>query len=67
MDFDLEYDYEEALKRQNIDPADIEILRKTVAEIEVIPKTLTDKQVWVILSIIINFKVDLIIYSIKIP
>ena len=45
MDFDLEYDYEEALERQKIDNSDIELLRKSIADIDVIPKTLTNKQV----------------------
>lgn len=45
MDFDLEYDYEEALKRQEIDAKDVDLLRLAVADIDVIPKTMTNKQV----------------------
>lgn len=45
MEYDLNYDYPEALKRQNRKQSDIDALRKEVNKISHIPKAITDKQV----------------------
>lgn len=44
MNFDLEYDYEEAMKRQGHKQADVDALRSIVKDSSV-PKSITDKQV----------------------
>lgn len=43
--FDLEYDYSAALARQNRTQQDVENIRGLVAVHDVIPKTITDRQV----------------------
>lgn len=48
MEYDLKYDYSEALKRQKRKQSDIDALRKTVGKISHIPKAITDKQVSVV-------------------
>lgn len=45
MNFDLEYDYAEALRRQGHKQADVDELRDSMREIAVIPKSITNKQV----------------------
>lgn len=45
MNFDLEYDYSEAIKRQGHKQEDVDELRNAVSLILHIPKTITDKQV----------------------
>lgn len=45
MNFDLEYDYSEALKRQGHKQSDVDALRNAVSSYSHIPKTVTDKQV----------------------
>lgn len=45
MDYDLNYDYQEALRRQKHKQSDIDSLRKIVSKISHIPKAITDKQV----------------------
>lgn len=45
MNLDLEYNYEEALKRQQHSQSDVDSLRKCVQKFEYVPKSLTNKQV----------------------
>jgi hypothetical protein len=42
---DLKYDYSVALKRQNFNQSQVDALRDAVAKHDVVPKSLTDKQV----------------------
>lgn len=42
---DLKYDYSMALKRQNFNQSQVDALRDAVAKHDVVPKSLTDKQV----------------------
>lgn len=45
MNFDLQYDYAEALRHQKRTQSDVDATRKLVNVHEVVPKTITDKQV----------------------
>ena len=45
MDADLKYDYQAALKRVNLNQSSIDLLRDTANNCELLPKSLTDKQV----------------------
>lgn len=45
MNLDLEFNYEEALKRQKHSQNDVDALRKCVQKFEYVPKSLTNKQV----------------------
>lgn len=46
MSFDLEYDYDESLKRQGHQQSDVDALRSMVSECDVVPDSISDKQVW---------------------
>lgn len=46
MNFDLDYDYAEALKRQGHKQSDVDALRSVVEQYSVVPKSITNKQVW---------------------
>lgn len=50
MNFDLEYDYAEALKRQGHKQTDVDALRAIVMQHEIIPKSITDKQILLFLD-----------------
>lgn len=45
MEMDLLYDYEAALKKCGLKQSQVEKLRELARDCEIIPKTLTDKQV----------------------
>lgn len=45
MNFDLEYDYAEALKRQGHKQSEVDALRKVVEQNPIVPKSITNKQV----------------------
>lgn len=45
MNFDLEFDYAEALKRQGHKQSDVDALRSVVEKFAVVPKSITNKQV----------------------
>lgn len=45
MNIDLEYDYDEAMKRQGHRQTDVDAVRKIVDSYPVVPKSITDKQV----------------------
>lgn len=45
MDADLKFDYNAALKRVNLSQSSIDLLRDTANNYELLPKSLTDKQV----------------------
>lgn len=45
MNFDLEFDYQEALERQHREQSEVDELRSLVEKHEEIPNSLTDKQV----------------------
>mgnify|MGYP007092100437 CR=1 FL=1 len=44
MNFDLEYDYGEALKRQGHKQSDVDAIRKVVEKYPIVPKSITNKQ-----------------------
>ncbi|CRL02024.1 CLUMA_CG015172, isoform A [Clunio marinus] len=50
MDFDLEYDYMEALKRQGHVQADVDALRNIVESYSIVPKSITNKQILLFLD-----------------
>lgn len=45
MNFDLDYDYAEALKRQGHKQSDVDALRNVVEKFADVPKSITNKQV----------------------
>lgn len=45
MSADLEFDYEEALKRQNFTEKDVDELRNKIESLDKVPKKLSDKKV----------------------
>lgn len=45
MNFDLEYDYAEALKRQGHNQSEVDALRSVVEQYPIVPKSITNKQV----------------------
>jgi hypothetical protein len=45
MNYELEYDYAEAMKRQGHKQSDVDELRMAVDKFSVVPKSITDKQV----------------------
>lgn len=45
MNLDLEFNYEEALKRQQHTQNDVDSLRKCIQKFEYVPKSITNKQV----------------------
>lgn len=45
MNYDLEYDYAEALKRQGHSQADVDALRNILNQHAIVPKSITNKQV----------------------
>ena len=56
MDFDLEYDYAEALKRQGHKQSDVDALRKVVEQYPMVPKSITNKKV----SLFLKFKQNVV-------
>jgi len=50
MIYDLEYDYSEALKRQDHKQSDVDTLRSVVGEFPIVPRSITDKQLLLFLD-----------------
>jgi hypothetical protein len=52
MNVDLEYNYEEALKRQGHSQLEVDSLRNLIGNYSHVPKSITDKQVsWQVLRL----------------
>lgn len=49
--FDLLYDYEDALQRLNRKQSEINSLRKLIESCDTIPQTITDKQVIIVICL----------------
>ena len=45
MEYDLKYDYSEALKRQKHTQSDVNEIRRIISKIPHVPKTITDRKV----------------------
>jgi hypothetical protein len=45
MNFDLKFDYGEALKRHNLSQSQVDALKESAKNFPIVPKSLTNKQV----------------------
>lgn len=68
MNFDLEYDFAEAIRRQGRKQSDVDELRASMLDIAVIPKSITNKQVnrHILHEIFVMFLLKCIIHFSKI-